>query len=91
MAEPSNLGRREFVKWSAAGVIAGRVVMQPLGRRRNERDIEIGHRSTTTALLGNIAYRTGHPIEWDVARERILGDAKASAYLSREYRRPWKL
>ena len=54
-------------------------------------DIEIGHRSTTTALLGNIAYRTGHRIEWDVARERILGDAKASAYLSREYRRPWKL
>jgi predicted dehydrogenase len=54
-------------------------------------DIEIGHRSTTTALLGNIAYRTGHRIEWDGARERIVGDAKASAYLSRDYRRPWKL
>jgi predicted dehydrogenase len=54
-------------------------------------DIEIGHRSTTTALLGNIAYRTGHRIEWDAARERIVGDARASAYLTREYRRPWKL
>jgi len=54
-------------------------------------DIETGHRSTTTALLGNIAYRTGHRIEWDGARERIVGDAKASAYLSRDYRRPWKL
>lgn len=54
-------------------------------------DIETGHRSTTTALLGNIAYRTGSRIEWDGARERIVGDAKASAYLSREYRSPWKL
>ena len=54
-------------------------------------DIETGHRSTTTALLGNIAYRTGNRIEWDGARERIVGDAKASAYLSRDYSRPWKL
>ncbi|MFL5620121.1 MAG: Gfo/Idh/MocA family protein [Gemmatimonadaceae bacterium] len=54
-------------------------------------DIEVGHRSTTTALLGNIAYRTGRRIEWDGARERIVGDANASSYLSRDYRRPWKL
>lgn len=54
-------------------------------------DIEIGHRSTTTALLGNVAYRTGRRIEWDGARERIVGDAKASAHLTRDYRRPWKL
>ena len=54
-------------------------------------DIEIGHRSTTTALLGNIAYRTGRRIEWDGARERIVGDAKASEHLTRAYRRPWKL
>ena len=54
-------------------------------------DIEIGHRSTTTALLGNIAYRTGRRLEWDGARERIVGDGKASEYLSRDYRRPWKL
>jgi hypothetical protein len=62
-------------------------------RSRNKpiADIEMGHRSTTTALLGNIAYRTGHRIEWDGARERIVGDAKASAHLARDYRRPWKL
>jgi len=54
-------------------------------------DIEIGHRSTTTALLGNIAYRTGRRIEWDGARERIVGDPKAAAQLARAYRRPWKL
>jgi hypothetical protein len=54
-------------------------------------DIETGHRSTSTALLGNIAYRTGRRIEWDGAKERIVGDPKASALLMREYRRPWKL
>jgi predicted dehydrogenase len=54
-------------------------------------DIETGHRSTSTALLGNIAYRTGRRIEWDGAKERIVGDPKASAFLMREYRRPWKL
>jgi predicted dehydrogenase len=54
-------------------------------------DIEIGHRSTTTALLGNIAYRTGRRIEWDGARERIVDDAKAAEHLTRAYRRPWKL
>ena len=60
-------------------------------RKTPSADIEIGHRSTTTALLGNIAYRTGRRIEWDGARERIVGDAKASAHLTRAYRRPWKL
>jgi hypothetical protein len=54
-------------------------------------DIEIGHRSTSTCLLGNIAYRTGHKITWDAARERVSNDPKASKLLSREYRAPWKL
>jgi len=54
-------------------------------------DIEICHRSTTTALLGNIAYRTGRRIDWDGKGEKIVGDRDASRYLEREYRRPWKL
>src|SRR6188508_1181299 len=37
MTEPKNLGRREFVKWSAAGVIVGRAAMQPFGMRRDDR------------------------------------------------------
>ncbi|GAC1653576.1 MAG: Gfo/Idh/MocA family oxidoreductase [Gemmatimonadaceae bacterium] len=54
-------------------------------------DIEVGHRSTTTALLGNIAYRTGRRIVWDAQREEIVGDREASQHLMREYRRPWKI
>jgi predicted dehydrogenase len=60
-------------------------------RRTPVADIETGHRSTSTALLGNIAYRTGHRIEWDARNERIVGDRDAARYLTREYRRPWKL
>jgi predicted dehydrogenase len=54
-------------------------------------DIEIGHRSTSTCLLGNIALRTGHKIFWDAKAEKIIGDDEASKYLTREYREPWKL
>jgi predicted dehydrogenase len=51
MTEPKNLGRREFVKWSAAGVIAGRVVMQPLGVRRDDR-IRGANDRVVVALIG---------------------------------------
>jgi predicted dehydrogenase len=54
-------------------------------------DIEIGHRSTTTCLLGNVALRSGRRIIWNAKTEKIEGDGVPSKYLSREYRRPWKL
>jgi predicted dehydrogenase len=54
-------------------------------------DIEIGQRSTSTALLGNIAYRTGRRIEWDAERERIVGDRDAQRYVTREYRKGYTL
>ncbi len=54
-------------------------------------DIEIGHRSTSTAILGNIAYRTGHQIVWDEKGETIQDDAEASALLDLAYRAPWTL
>ncbi len=60
-------------------------------RRTPVSDLEGGHRSTSTALLGNIAYRTGRRIEWDSANERIIGDRDAARQLSRDDRRPWKL
>jgi predicted dehydrogenase len=52
-------------------------------------DIEIGHRSSSTAMLGNIAYRTGRQITWDRETETIVGDAEASKLLERAYRPPW--
>ncbi len=61
-------------------------------RQRPISDIEIGHRSTTTCLLGNVAYRSKERLVWDVANQRLVGgSAEARKLLGREYRRPWKL
>ena len=54
-------------------------------------DVEIGHRSTAAPHLGNIALRTGRKIRWDGQNEKIIGDAEASKWLTREYRAPWRL
>jgi predicted dehydrogenase len=54
-------------------------------------DIEIGHRSTASCLLANIALRTGSHIKWDGTSEKILNNEQANQWLNRPYRRPWKL
>jgi predicted dehydrogenase len=59
-------------------------------RQRPASDIEIGHKSTATALLGNIALRSKLRIDWDAKAETAAQDA-ARPYLRREYRAPWKL
>lgn len=58
-------------------------------RRQPSVTPEDGHRSTTTVLLGMIAYETGRKITWDADRERIVGDPEANAMLRRDYRAPW--
>ena len=59
-------------------------------RQRPVSDIEIGHHSTTTAILGNMAYRSRLRLDWDAPRETTL-QPDARHMLKREYRRPWKL
>ena len=54
-------------------------------------DIEIGHRSTATCLIGNIALRTGMKLRWDADRERFTNSDEANRMLTREYRAPWRL
>ncbi|MEM6647204.1 MAG: Gfo/Idh/MocA family oxidoreductase [Bacteroidota bacterium] len=53
-------------------------------------DIEAGHRSSSTAILGTLAYRTGTSFGWDGAAEQSDNDA-VNAMLMREYRQPWSL
>ncbi len=61
-------------------------------RQRPASDIEIGHRSTSACLLGNVAYRSKERLVWDVPNQRLTqGSAEARRLLSREYRAPWKL
>src|SRR5690606_38067412 len=54
-------------------------------------DIEIGHRSSSTAMLGNVAYRLGRQIQWDGEREVAVDLPEAEALLISEYRTPWAL
>jgi predicted dehydrogenase len=51
--------------------------------------VEIGHRSISIGLLGEIAMTTGQKIEWDPIKEEIIGSSVASRLLSRPYRLPW--
>ncbi len=53
-------------------------------------DILEGHRSTTTALLGNIALRSKQRVDWDPVAE-TTDNAEARSFLQRPYRAPWKL
>lgn len=60
-------------------------------RKAPNADIEIGHRSTSMALLGNIAYKTGKKLKWDAKKEDFAGAPDGSALLTRTLRKPWDL
>ncbi|MHC4704004.1 MAG: Gfo/Idh/MocA family protein, partial [Planctomycetota bacterium] len=53
--------------------------------------VEVGHRSISVGLLGEIAMLTGRKIKWNPETEEIAGDAEAGALLGRSYREPWVL
>jgi predicted dehydrogenase len=46
---------------------------------------------TEAYLLGNVALRVGHRIEWDPLAFRVTNCREANQYLFREYRRGWDL
>lgn len=54
-------------------------------------DVEVGHRSTTFALLANIALATKSCLEWDAEAERCVGNDEANRLLHYDYRPPWTL
>ena len=60
-------------------------------RERPNADVEIGHNSMIACHLGNIAFRVGRRVEWDVEGERLVGDSEAAQLVKKEYRSPWKL
>jgi predicted dehydrogenase len=52
--------------------------------------IETAHRASVLPLLGMISWRVGRSIQWDGAKEQIVGDAEAAKLMSRPYRAPWQ-
>jgi predicted dehydrogenase len=60
-------------------------------RAKCNADVLIGHVSTATTLLGNIAHKTGSLLEWDGRAERFTNNEGANRLLSYKYRAPYKL
>jgi predicted dehydrogenase len=58
-------------------------------RHRPNADVEEGHRSTTFALLANIALATKSRLDWDALAERFTNNDQANDLLDYEYRQPW--
>ncbi len=58
-------------------------------RQRPIADVEIGYRSVTVCLLGEIALRLNRPLKWNPEREEFVNDPEASALLTRPMRGPW--
>lgn len=54
-------------------------------------DVYSHHRAVSCCHLANIALRLGRPLAWDAEREDFVGDAEATALLSRPQRKPYEL
>ncbi len=60
-------------------------------RKKPHGDIEEGHLTATMCQLGNIATRVGRVLNWDEAKEEVIGDVEANQWLFQPYRKPWSL
>jgi predicted dehydrogenase len=60
-------------------------------RAKCNADVLIGHVSTATTLLGNIAHKTRSTLEWDGRAERFTNHEAANRLLQYQYRAPYKL
>jgi predicted dehydrogenase len=67
----------------ATSIHAQRFIQAVRERHPFNADIENGHRATTVALLGNIAYKTGEKLVWDAERERVTNSEAANRLLRR--------
>ncbi len=54
-------------------------------------DIETGHRSTTAALIANVALRRQALLQWDPKAEHFTNDDEANRLLVPSYRAPYAL
>ncbi len=59
-------------------------------RKETVAPAEIGHRSISVALIGEIAMLTGEKLKWDPKTERFTNSEEANKLLARNYRNPWK-
>jgi hypothetical protein len=60
-------------------------------RKETVAPVEVGHRSCTVCLLGDIAMRLGQKLKWDPEQEQFLDDDGANRMVSKPMRSPWCL
>jgi len=60
-------------------------------RERPVEDVELGHRMSAVAHLGNLAFRTNSTIQWDPEKEQVKGNWEANRLVTQSYRSPWNL
>lgn len=59
-------------------------------RQRPASDIETCYKTTAICLLANVSLRTKLRLDWDHANQ-TTAQKEARKYVTREYRKPWKL
>lgn len=52
--------------------------------------VEVGHRTNTVCVIGNVSHELGRPVEWDPNTE-TFSDDEAAAYMTREYNHGYTL
>jgi predicted dehydrogenase len=87
----STLERKQMNTTDATKLHAANFVDCVRSRKAPNADVETGHRSTTVAHLGNIAFKTGKKLHWNAGTEEFIDDGEASKLLSRQPRKPWNL
>ena len=60
-------------------------------RKETVAPIEIGHRSISVGLLGEIAMLTGQKLQWDPEKEVFGNSDEANRMLKRPMRAPWRI
>ncbi len=91
--------RDSFRKWIEPKKVSGNTDTEPharnfldcvKSRQRCNCDVEIGHRSTTTTLIGKLALQTQSLLQWDAQAERFTNHAEANRRLHYDYRAPYR-
>src|SRR6185369_13025232 len=75
-----------------APAIRGHMIdlMKKMGTREKPvADIEEGYISSSCCILANMSMQLGRTLQWDAAKQRVVGDEEANKLLRRPYRKPW--